>query len=972
MFNTNRTHPFIGGANYITNNSGYGYPLQPQPGYLSTSLSLAHPYYQQMVYAQLWLNERLFEPSAVIKNIYIEKCKDLKPSKIVKRNDCYYKVERNGREVEIGKLRIKNKFIVNLKEDGTFDSIYCMIEYDGCKEFEIVVIPYKDFVNRKILQYLPFLNRNEDCPDQYLVQAFYKEFADGDDVKFLQLPEHSGFQLSDDGKTSFASSDIVIPQLRPYYAKDILERMIPDTKKKLAEAALSLTKVLPASWKYKLLLIIRITSILIFFYGIEGLFPDHMFVIEPKNEPNARTVAALLNNKAPNTAICSLTSCKTDLLNELHGIVDGMSLFRDTSYVEEDKKRNNSLNLLHKELHNNSSHSINRTLTAIITDSLGNYSSEFAAFMLSLSDCPNITNNDILQKELFEFDASLINLLSNSDVTQNIVTNGLKSIQDIDECNFKEDYKMTQKMLLATKNILKEYGLITDNETEKIERYIYSSNEHETVDTNEDIVNEFSRDLSQMILVGNIKIHNQFDPPYFNPEGNDIVFDGEYINLMKPLLDRIVSCMRRTKRRSKLLEALSACGKLHTTKSYKRNIDIAVSPDTLQMFSVYSFHKSILSPKCVEKLNAAAYESFLFKLEEVSENFNPLLYLPDSKLVAGCVINETTDEALSIHVSGKSRSGKTTFQMEQALIRAEHGEIVVIFDQSETFTEEQLEKRFSPDILKKYFSHWDLVTYGIPVDLLSLEHCNSLPEKKNRLFSIFSVATKITGEIQSKLLRKILSDVAKGIDSGNVHTLQDTLGFFNQEDPEQKKLYDRLEEVFSDLEGLNNYEQDWGDFLNFQGKIVVISTSADGIKKSSTLIDMMSASLYEYKQHHHEMRYTIILDEINDLCLEKDGPISTILRKGAKHRIFMITASQEFSVDKDKLGKLIGNCGYHVFFCPKDENLDDIAKHIGIDRTTLASLEQGHCIIKGNFYNKIKNKNKPKTLIGMTYPHDLN
>ena len=81
----------------------------------------------------------------------------------------------------------------------------------------------------------------------------------------------------------------------------------------------------------------------------------------------------------------------------------------------------------------------------------------------------------------------------------------------------------------------------------------------------------------------------------------------------------------------------------------------------------------------------------------------------------------------------------------------------------------------------------------------------------------------------------------------------------------------------------------------------------------------------------------------------------------------MIISSQEYSVDKDTLGKLIGNCGYHVFFCPKDENLDDIAKHIGVDRTKLASLEQGHCIIKGNFYDKFKKKNKPATLCGMTY-----
>ena len=43
-------------------------------------------------------------------------------------------------------------------------------------------------------------------------------------------------------------------------------------------------------------------------------------------------------------------------------------------------------------------------------------------------------------------------------------------------------------------------------------------------------------------------------------------------------------------------------------------------------------------------------------------------------------------------------------------------------------------------------------------------------------------------------------------------------------------------------------------------------------------------------------------------------------------------ASQSYSVDKDKLGKLIGNYGTHVLFHPKDYG---IAKHIGVDQSSL-------------------------------------
>ena len=51
-------------------------------------------------------------------------------------------------------------------------------------------------------------------------------------------------------------------------------------------------------------------------------------------------------------------------------------------------------------------------------------------------------------------------------------------------------------------------------------------------------------------------------------------------------------------------------------------------------------------------------------------------------------------------------------------------------------------------------------------------------------------------------------------------------------------------------------------------------------------------------QHMKESRLDIILDEIEDLNLDHDGPISTMLRKGAKQRLSMLLASQEYSTEK--------------------------------------------------------------------------
>lgn len=238
------------------------------------------------------------------------------------------------------------------------------------------------------------------------------------------------------------------------------------------------------------------------------------------------------------------------------------------------------------------------------------------------------------------------------------------------------------------------------------------------------------------------------------------------------------------------------------------------------------------------------------------------------------------------------------------------------------------------------------------------------------MFSAFSVAANITGEIQRKTLKKKLSAIARAIDAGTIHSLPETLKFFNDDVPEEAIIKDRLEEVFCELEGLNTYEQNWGEFIDSQKGIIVISSSSDGIRKSSPLVDMLLASLYEYKQHDRVPRYTVVLDEIEDLCLDKDGPISTILRKGAKHHLSMMLASQEYSVEKDKLGKLISNCATHVIFRPKEANIKDIAKHIGVDASTLANLEQGQCIVYGLLYSKKTEQNKCFAIVGWTCMHD--
>ncbi len=662
-------------------------------------------WYQPCIYDQLWINNSWYSPRNAVYTVYRGNDKNFEARKLRKSGDVYSITERNGREVRVGKMRLKNKFIVNQKPDRTFDALYCICECEGNNKPIPIVVSYNEIVHRNILPSIPFFTRNEDCPDRYIIMAFLRELLDGDDIKFLQLPKHSGWQENDGNKTSFASSEIVIPHLEKYYSDDILERKLVHTDKNLAESAESLAKLLPASWKYKFLLSVRITGLLLYFYGLAGLESDQMFIVEPKSESNAKTVTALVKNKNFSPNICPLTDNKTNLQRELNSVNDGIDLFRDSSYVEEHKKRSSGLNVLLHDLYNCTRNEVrSRHLTVILSDNSGNISSEFPAFFISLSDCPDIGSNNEIQQAIGEFESALIRVLSNSEITDNLVTNELRRTDYLTKTSKTSEYHMTLRMLRTTLELLYDYRVISFDEEREIIKYL-KNRSYEMPNTDQAITNDFRQLLSKRIDFSRHGVANQVGPPYFDPTKPMVFYDGRYINVMAEFLDkRILPFMKTTQKRNKLLAALKACGKLYSNNNFKRTLDVEIAPGRIESISVYSFTKDILTPKCMERINALAFADSILKESEFPKGFIPIALISGCNGAAGVVITDETDESESMYISGQTRSGKTHFLVQQAVKRAESGKKIIIFDQTGVFSQDELNKHLSPETVNEYFS----------------------------------------------------------------------------------------------------------------------------------------------------------------------------------------------------------------------------------------------------------------------------
>ena len=917
--------------------------------------------------------------------------------------------ERNGRDVDVGDFEITSAFFINPDGKMRFEAFYCELMTNG-KAYRIL-IPYSAFVRREILQYLPMLLRNVDCPDRYIVIAFYLELRRMSETKLLMTRQNSGWVEMEGKGIEFISSDAVHPDLTEYFPDDVKARQLVRTERPLVDIAREYQKALPGVWQYKLLTAVRIGSLLLYYFKREGIVPDHMIAVEPASESAAKVAIALTKNQNYSSqAVMQLATAKPkELCTELGMINDGTFVVRDSAVAESARTSTSRAQILADDMYGtDGKEEHSRHIAVIISDHPDYLSDDLPMMYVNLSDQICTGDPDELQRLSGEFDSALIRALVSDPINNlSLIRDAIKYSKIESKTVVNSEYYQTIKIILGGLYIMKVYKLISPDENASINEWLRNGHESNK-DSAVIIDNDFCAVYNKLIF-SRIPVVPQYGG--FNDISGKlmIVAGKEYTHFEAGRVDRLImQHMRSTRKKFKMLKAIKRFDHLHCNNGYKNAIRVEVSPGIYETFSVYSIPNSILSALNREKINDITKSDYFCTTEEAekAELFRMVMNRAETK-VSGQSFNLDTN--LHQYIVGQSRSGKSKYLTEQAVETALHGEQVVVFDHNGSFTERELKKHLPPDIIEEFFSFWCVPNQGLPVNLADLSNCDTMPEKKQCLKSVYAAGARALGSMQEKVLNKKVASLikAKGDDVDIVNILDyfvkegeklkllsdeftenqqvalfnsrsnmiekmgigSILDYLDEKDRIENALRNKLEDIFEDLEGLPKSTATWGDLLATQKKIVIISTGTDGFAKSSNLTDMMLASFYGYKQYIPDERITVIIDECQDLYLDTDGPIDIILRKGGKHGIRMLLASQEFSVLRDKLGKIIGNCGTLVFFKPKPDNLADIARLTGIDKSILAELEQGQCVVFGLLYKQSAGVNKQVSLVGFTYKH---
>ncbi|HRU98775.1 MAG TPA: hypothetical protein P5092_15240 [Ruminococcus sp.] len=822
--------------------------------------------------------------------------------------------------------------------------------------------------------------RNVSVSKQF--ECFLRDLRECPNKKFLTIPKHAGGVTLPNGVTTYISADSVIVDFEELFPMEVRGHKMVAHPLSLEDTAAIYHKALPNCLEANLATTVRVGSLLLPLFEAEGLHPDRVFSFSYTNDAVREAIIALTKRKNyTSTVVQALTAHITNVRKELESANDITVLFTYSGIFEEGHKLDNSFKECMWDITGqNGLDDKTRKIIVFITDTPERIPDEYPVYYINCSEDIVPKNVPVLQRLSGMNDYSFKEFIyNNPDTARHLVRDGIKAARHI-VSNFKNvEITDTMLMTLATAHILKRHGVVTGSDLRGIIRWFRTKATSRSTMTDA-ICREFKSAVSGAILSGELKIAKQFGPPCYSDDGNTAFIreEDKSINMNDDAINNVIISKISTRSAVKMNKHLKEKGLLKGKHTNKRKLKVAYDAGVLEDTEVFSYSRSVLNVEAKAYVDDIINNEYWFNVGEYPDGFVPVLYNVDGTRVAGYVFNPDMDENLHEVYFGATRSGKTFALVNRAVekVVVEGADVVLIFDQTGGFTPTEIDKHIGEELRETYCSFCNVYEDGLPVDLLDLRGCLSYKDKKDRLLRIYTMMSRTLGSYEEQILKNVIKRMLRDMKMNPNMTIFDISKYICKDiqedespakgDTHRKLLY-KIDTVLDDLRGTPNTKNNWGEFAKAQDKpIIVISTGADGAGKVSEIVDILLESLYGYKQCHPYEKYTVVIDEAQDLYLHEKGAVNTLLRKGGKHGVTMLLASQSYPDPTTPFGKVVGNCGRVRGYRSKGDDIARYADRFSCDKHEADSLQKGHCFDNGLFYSRYRKENVIKTLKGKT------
>lgn len=880
----------------------------------------------------------------------------------------------------IGKLRIHSIHHCYIDKDGQRKE-FLYVSYSSMDDStHLAVVPCDKLASKNLLplfEAFQWVCKSKAMANDYIAYCIHcflpkstQYFPEYAGFSFIEQSENSTFIRFDCNRKCFDMK--LLKHCSPYFTKKVL----PSTKDRPLGIKGICEKYLDTD-KKMMLFVFSLCGLLSSFFRKEKYSMERILTISAPDAASERFATLLMQIFNRGTKPLTLCSNKSAVKTELLHAKDETVILSDRSIIDDDKKRTEMLQHILTENDNMDCQPHNLAIFSTHAQYLLPPEKKIC-LTLPENFAPAMTTEE--EAEMCDDLNYLVNIIISRICKSYTVLPGSFRDEFHEQIDLYTSYFQGKSKEIITAGALLDtvyscmIACFLEFDSQPITMLIRSvlSDSQTVSGTSEDAVSEqFIAALNDAIRSDKLKILRHSKEMDFQEGTNQLIVKDKLLILEESAMENVlIPSMRTADNTCRILKCLKACEYLHATKKNRYPLVVYSNHRSLRPALIALKSDRILDSDVELMIEESRYAEW-YSTAPAPEHFIPLT---ENRIggVSYQVFDEKRKDNMHFFALGKSGSGKTHCLTERMVSLQKLHRPVIVFDTSESFTEEEILEKLSVGCgetaekevqayIAEHITFHRIEEDGIPVDLLKLGDSGNGEDTIRKIESIVESHNPNMGSKQQAAVHAAISDM---IQKGNV----DMASLYEVLTSEQipYDLADQLADTLSFFVNFKANDRDWGELIEESKDIIIISTKAVRSNGGSGLIDMLLMSLYYYQQAHGEKQLSVFIDEIRTQNLSTKGPIAKILTESRKNRMSLNFATQ-FLPKSTQVREIMDNAAIHAFFPLDDRTAASAAKLLNIDPQALTLLETGECYIKGTFYNQNKQKAIPGILHGTTY-----
>lgn len=745
-------------------------------------------------------------------------------------------IDQEKRKIKrIGKLRIHSIHHCYIDKDGQRKE-FLYVSYSSMDDStHLAVVPCDKLASKNLLplfESFQWMCKSKAMANDYIAYCircfppkstqYFPEYAG---FSFIEQSENSTSIRFDCNRKCFDMK--LLKHCSPYFTKKVL----PSTKDRPLGIKGICEKYLDTD-KKMMLFVFSLCGLLSSFFREEKYSMERILTISAPDAASERFATLLMQIFNRGTKPLTLCSNKRAVRTELLHAKDETVILSDRSIIDDDKKRTEMLQHILTE---NDSMDCQPHNLAIFSTHAQYLLPPEKKICLTLPEnfAPAMTKEE--EAEMCEDLNYLVNIIISRICKSYTVLPGSFRDEFHEQIDLYTSYfQGKSKEIIAAGALLDTVyfcviNCILNFDSQPITPLIYSIlyNSQTVSGTSEDAVSEqFIAALNDAIRSGKLKILRHSKEMDFQEGTNQLIVKDKLLILEESAIENVlIPSMRTADNTCRILKCLKACEYLHATKKNRYPLVVYSHHRSLRPALIALKSDRILDSDVELMIEESRYAEW-YSTAPAPEHFIPLT----ENHIGGVsyqVFDEKRKDNMHFFALGKSGSGKTHCLTERMVSLQKLHRPVIVFDTSESFTEEEILEKLSVGCgetaekevqayIAEHITFHRIEEDGIPVDLLKLGDSGNGEDTIRKIESIVESHNPNMGSKQQAAVHAAISDM---IQNGNV----DMASLYEVLTSEQipYDLADQLADTLSFFVNFKANDRDWGELIEESKDIII-------------------------------------------------------------------------------------------------------------------------------------------------------